>query len=164
MPTNDKIQTQSIDTLLELKKSSNQLFSGAKKLIQIYSQGLDPRVLNNRDIERQLMLFIKKSRYCKVQILIFDENLLKGIDHRLVSLAQRFTSNIEIRVIAKEHQDNMFGFYLSDQCSMLYRSNVERYGAENLKMPNLKIKGKLKLFNNSWQSSSPASFLRVLHL
>ena len=151
-------------SLDHLKESTITLFSQAEKIIQIYSQGLDPRILNNRDIERQLILFIKKSRYCKVQILINSECLLKGIDHRIVSLAQRFTSQIEIKLIMKDYHDNYFGFYITDHRSMLYRKNIERYEAEKLQMPSLKIKEQSKLFNSIWQSANPASFLRALHI
>ena len=157
-------KTKVIDTLIHLQEASNTLFSKAEKLIQIYSQGLDPRVLNNRDIERQLILFIKKSRYCKIQILIVSEDLLKGVDHRIISLAQRFTSQIEIKIIAKDHHDNLFGFYISDHRFMLYRKNIERFETEKLQVPSFKIKEKSKLFDTIWQSANPASFLRALHL
>jgi len=153
-----------IDSLAQLKRETKDLFAYAKQSIQIYSHGLDPRVLNNRDIEQQLIRFVKKSRSCKVQILIYDEQFLRGIDHRLVSLAQRFTSYIEIKLVAKEHHDNPFGFYLVDGKSMIYRNNIERYEAEKYQMPHFAIKDKNKFFETIWQASSPASFLRALHL
>jgi len=153
-----------IDSLAQLKQETNELFAYAKQRIQIYSHDLDPRILNNRETEQQLIRFIKKSRSCKVQILIYDEQRLRGIDHRLVALAQRFTSYVEIKVVAKDHHEIPFGFYLADERTMIYRNNVERYEAEKLQMPNFTIKDKSKLFDSIWQASSPASFLRALHL
>ncbi len=159
----DKLRSV-IDSLTQLKEETSHIFSSAKQSIQIYSHGLDPRILNNRQIDRNILDFIKRSRKSKVQILIYDEQFLRGIDHCLVSLAQKFTSFIDIRIVPKDFHENPFGFYLVDNRAMLYRSNVERYEAEKLIMPNFVIKDKSKLFHTIWQSSSPASFLRALYL
>ncbi len=153
-----------IDSLTQLITETTQLIDSAKRTIQIYSRGLDPRILNNREIEKQFIRFIKKSRASKIQILIADEQLLRGVDHRIVALAQRFSSYVEIKVIPRDYHDNPFGFYLVDDRSMIYRLNIERYEAEKLIMPNFLIKDKSKLFDTIWQVSTPASFLRALHL
>jgi len=163
-PEQTKDARHIIDSLAQLKQETNDLFGYAKQRIQIYSHDLDPRILNNRETEQQLIRFIKKSRSCKVQILIYDEQFLRGIDHRLVALAQRFTSYIEIKIVAKDYHENPFGFYLVDGRTMIYRNNVEKYEAEIFHMPHFAIKDKSKLFESIWQSSSPASFLRALHL
>jgi len=159
----DKLRTL-IGSLSQLKEETSDIFTSATQSIQIYSHGLDPRILNNRQIEKDILDFVKRSRKSKVQILIYNERFLRGIDHRLVTLAQRFTSFIEIRVVPKDFHENPFGFYLVDNRTMVYRSNVERYEAEKLVMPNFIIKDKSKLFHTIWQSSSPASFLRALHI
>jgi len=153
-----------LDSLQQLKEQACNLFINANKRIQIYSHGLDPRILNNREIERHIAAFIKKSRNSELQILIYDENLLRGVDHRLIAIAQQFTSYVQIKVVPKDYQENPFGFYLADDRSMLYRSNCERYEAQFMKMPSFTIKDKSKLFNTIWQASTPASFLRALHL
>ncbi len=153
-----------IDSLTQFKQETSDIIASARQKIQIYSHGLDPRILNNRQIEKKLLDFVKRSRNSRVQILIYDEGLLRGIDHRLVALAQRFTSYVEIRIVPKDFHENPFGFYLVDNRTMIYRSNIERYEAEKLNMPNFMIKDKSKLFHTIWQSSSPASFLRALHI
>ena len=89
---------------------------------------------------------------------------MRGIDHRLVSLAQQFTSTIQIRIVPRDYHENPFGFYIVDSRTMIYRSNVERYEAEKLRMPDFRIKDKSKLFETIWQSSAQASFLRALHI
>jgi hypothetical protein len=153
-----------IDSLAQFKQETSDIIASAKQKIQIYSHGLYPRILNNRKIEKKLLDFVKRSRNSRIQILIYDEGLLRGIDHRLVALAQRFTSYVEIRTVPRDFHENPFGFYLVDDHTMIYRSNVERYEAEKLHMPNFIIKDKSKLFHTIWQSSSPASFLRALHI
>ena len=160
----NKTDTKLIKSLSDLKESTIELFDRASKEISIYARDLDPRVLNNREVEFAVTRFIKKSRYCKVNILIESEQKLTGIDHRLVTLAQRFSSFIQIKLIPLDYQDNYFGFYMSDNSSMLYRNNIERYETELLNLPNSKLKEKSKFFGHLWQLASPASFLRSLHL
>lgn len=153
-----------IGSLEQLKQQTCEIIGSAKQSVKIYSQGLDPRILNNREIEKYLTAFVKKSRASKIQLLIYNEQLMRGIDHRLVSLAQKFTSYVDIKVVPRDYHENPFGFYLVDNRHMIYRSNVERYEAEQLTVPNFLIKEKTKLFDSIWQSSTPASFLRALHL
>ncbi len=154
----------SISSLQDLKTQTHDLFLSATRTIQIYTHGLDPRILNNRDMEKVLTKFIKKSRSSQLQILIYDEHLLRGIDHRLVALAQRFTSYVQIRMVPRDYHENLFGFYLVDDRRMLHRTNFERYEAERMAMPHFLIREKSKLFNTIWQASPPASFLRALNL
>ncbi len=153
-----------IDSLNEFKAESERLFSSAQRVIRVYSKDLDPRVLNDRLIEKQFIEFIKRSRASKVELLIYDDAYLRGVDHRLVSLAQRFSSFVEIRLVPKDHHENFFGFYLADNKRIIHRHNIERYEAEYAELPNSLVKEKVKWFDEIWQQSPPASFLRALHL
>ncbi|MCF6194211.1 MAG: hypothetical protein L3J46_07755 [Kangiellaceae bacterium] len=155
---------QAISSFQQFKHETLDIFLNADRAIQLFTHNLDPRVLNNREIEKALIDFVKKSRASKLQILIYQEELMRGTDHRLVSLAQQFTSTIQIRIVPRDYHENLFGFYIVDNRTMIYRSNVERYEAEKLRMPDFFIKEKSKLFETTWQSSSPASFLRALYL
>ncbi len=153
-----------IDSLSQLKQITCDSFSSASRMIQIYSHNLDTRILNNREIEKSLIRLIKRTRAARIQILIYTEQSLIGIDHRLVALAQRFTSYVEIRVVPRDNHENIFGFYMIDRKCLIYRSNVERYDAEKSHLPYSRVKEKSILFDSVWQSSTPASFLRSLHL
>lgn len=159
-----QIDRKLIDSLVDLKQTVALLFEKANKKIQIYSHNLDPRILNSPTLEKTLTSFIRTSRHTKVEILIYNERYLQDIDHRLVALAQNFTSYVHIRVVPKDFQDNPYAFYLIDDRFMLYRTTADRYETEFLQVPHLKIKEKSRLFNEIWQQSDPASHLRALHL
>lgn len=141
-----------------------EMFTAASRVIQLYTYNLDPRILNNRSLERVLVQFIKKNRASKLQVLIYDEQLMQGQDHRVVALAQRFSSYVQVRVVPKDFHENLFSFYLIDNQSILYRSNRERYESDYHQMPSFLVKDKTKLFNDVWQISTPASFLRSLYI
>jgi hypothetical protein len=159
-----KLTRTAIKSFNEFTAETERLLADAGRLVQIYSKDLDPRVLSETKIEKLLLKFIKGSRASKIQLLIFDESFLRGVDHRLVALAQRFTSFLEIRVIPRDYHENHFGFYLTDKKRIIHRNNIERYEAEFAELPNSLVKEKSKWFDDIWQQSSPASFLRALHL
>ncbi|MFT6732165.1 MAG: hypothetical protein ACJAS9_000341 [Polaribacter sp.] len=163
-----KVSTNSaplhIQNFESLKQATLNLFRQSKRIIQIYSFSLDKRILNNREIELTLTKLLRSSRNAKIQCLIYDEKELQGVDHRIVSLAQRFTSFIEIRVIPENFKKTISGFYLVDKKFMIYRSNREKYEALQFNQRQIELKDKLNYFEDVWQQSRPASFLRALHL
>lgn len=148
-------------SLSELKEATRDLFNNAKRKVQIYSYNLDPRILNDRDIERILLNFIRKSRNVKIEILIIDERNVQGIDHRLVSLAQKYTSYVSIRLIPKDYHENHFAFYVIDGRQLIYRTVAERFESEVHQLPSVKLKQMSKYFDEVWEQSSPAVHLRA---
>ena len=151
-------------SLADLNDKTIEFFSLCRQKLQIYTRNLDPRILNNREIEKIISRFVRSSRFARVEILITDERNLQGTDHRLVSLAQKYTSFVQIRVIPKDFHENYFGFYLIDGRAMIYRNNVERFESECHILPSSLIKQKAKYFDDVWQQSAPASQLRALNL
>lgn len=153
-----------LESLVELKLESNNRFKLAKRKIQIYTKNLDPRILSNRDIEQSITSFIRYSRNSRLEILIENERCLQGVDHRLVNLAQRYSSFISIKLIPKDFHENPFAFYLIDGKHMIYRRLAERYECEVHQLPSSKIKQMTKYFDEVWERSDPAVHLRALHL
>ena len=151
-------------SLSELRELTHTHFSAAKQKIQIYTRNLDPRILNNRELEQSLTRFVRSSRFARIEILITEERNLQGIDHRLVSLAQKYTSFVAIRVIPKDYHENHFAFYLIDSRLLIYRNNAERYESEIHHLPSSQVKQKTKYFDEVWEKSSPAIHLRALHI
>lgn len=153
-----------LDSLVALKQTTLELCRSATKKIQFYTHNLDPRVLNDRELETILKNFFRLSRFVQLQLLIKDEDVLKGLDHRLVALAQNFTSYASIRIIPKDFHENLFAFYLIDARHMIYRSNTEKFESELHQLPSSKLVQMDKYFDEVWQQSSPATHLRALYI
>lgn len=166
MTNNQPTKNQSLktSTLVELTQTTIDLFSKAKQKIQIYSHDLDPRILNHKKIEDIFLKFIRRSRFSAVEILITDEKYLQGVNHRLINLYQKYTSSIGIKIIPKDFHENHFAFYLIDQRSLIYRRIADRYESELYVPPSAELKRKSKYFDEVWQQSQPAIYLRSLNL
>jgi len=153
-----------IDSLKKLRQLTLQSFCDARTLIRLYTRDLDPRILNDRALEQALIRFIRRSRHSRLQILIVDEQSLQGQDHRLVSLAQTYTSFVQIRVIPRDFHENYFAFYLVDRDQLILRKQSDRFEAQYLCLPSSEIVNKQRYFEDVWQQSTPAVHLRALHL
>lgn len=152
------------ESLADLKTEVLNYFRLAKQKIQVYTKNLDPRLLSNREIEQTISRFIRTSRNVRVELLITEERALQGVDHRLVNLAQRYTSYITIKIIPKDFHENPFAYYLVDGRYMLYRTLADRYECEIHQLPSSKLKQMSKYFDEVWEQSDPAIHLRALHL
>ncbi len=155
-------QSRTIKSLSDLITQTEELLSKANRTIKIYTYNLDPRILNSRKIEETILQFIRTSRFVRVELLIHHESTLQRVDHRLVRLAQNFSSFITIRLIPRDYHENPFAFYLIDDRYMLYRNQYTRFEAEIQELPNSQLKQKTKYFDEIWQKSSPAVHLRAL--
>lgn len=160
----EAVKHRHLGTLQELREFTESSFLQCKQKLQLYTRDLDPRILNSRNLERLISRFIRSSRFARVEILIIDEKNLQGIDHRLVSLAQNYSSYIQIRVIPKDYHENYFAYYLIDGRTILYRRLADRFECEYQQLPSSLVKQKSKYFDEVWQISTPASHLRALHL
>ena len=158
------LRPQKINSLRELRRLTLQTLADAQSLIRLYTRDLDPRVLNDRALEQALVRFIRRSRHSRLQMLIIDEQSLQGQDHRLISLAQRYTSFVQIRVIPRDFHQNYFAFYLIDRDQLILRNQSDRFEAQHHRLPSSEIVNKQRYFDDVWQQSEPAIHLRALHL
>ncbi len=163
MENHQKLVTH-LNSLSELSSKTLNHFQLARLRIQLYTRNIDPRILNSRDIEQSIIAFIRSSRNARVEILIRDEAEMRGFDHCLINLAQKFTSYINVKVIPKKFHENLSAFYLIDKRHLIDRILGERFEANIHQLPSAKINQRIKYFEEVWQQATPASQLRALHL
>ena len=70
--------------------------------MQIYSQFLDHNLFDDYRIVEDLSRFIRRAPPVSLQILLHDSQLVVSRGHRLIELARRMDSKIEIRCISSE--------------------------------------------------------------
>ncbi|MEE4246757.1 MAG: hypothetical protein V2I33_15200 [Kangiellaceae bacterium] len=153
-----------LDRASELKLVSFRMMSQAKRQINIFSRDLDPRILNDRSLERALTKFCRRSRFARVKILIHDPKAIQRQDHRLISLAQNLSSYVTIKAVAKDYLELPFTYYTVDDYGLMYRTVHDDYSTKiNFYQP-LRVKELNKQFEEIWQQSRVASEFRTLSL
>lgn len=133
--------------------------------VNIFTQNFDPNILDNEEFSDALRAFVVgNSRAARVRILVQrpETAILQG--HRLVELARRLTSMIEIRRPASQHAAVAEAFLTFDNNAYLYRELGDRpegRGCHDDSLRTLELKRK---FDEIWSMSEPEAEFRRLGL
>jgi len=132
--------------------------------IDIVSRHLDPKMYDNSDFCEAVRQLIVGSRRARVRVLLrhVDATIKRG--HRLLTLSQRVSSFIEMRVPAKEFDEYNAAFLIVDTAGVIYRTNSDRFeGTANFNDPRA-ARDLSHQFEEMWQTASPDANLRRSHL
>ncbi|MCG7901672.1 GNAT family N-acetyltransferase [Candidatus Thiodiazotropha endoloripes] len=136
----------------------------AKRYLCLFSHDLDPIVYDTDSFHDAVKQLAMRSKFSRIRILVQDNSLIVQQGHRLVDLAQRLPSVIEIRKPSDEHLDIEENFMLADDCGYLYKqqaSNVIGTARYN----NRHFVSRLQtLFDEAWEYGVPDRELARLHL
>lgn len=132
--------------------------------VLIYSQRLDGRTFDTNEFSMIIRKLISEHRHINIRILLFDVDSVIKHGHRLIELARRSSSNISIRIVARQYRTNISAFMVFDACRLIYRKNAERF--EGIADKDNK-KYALELtdyFNEVWEASQEDPNFRRLHI
>ena len=136
----------------------------AKRYLCLFSYDLDPAVYDTESFHDAVKQLAMRSKFSRIRIVVQDNSQIVQQGHRLVDLAQRLPSVIEIRKPSDEHLDIEENFLLVDDCGYLYKqqaSNVRGTARYN----NRHFVSRLQtLFDEAWEYGVPDRELSRLHL
>jgi hypothetical protein len=90
--------------LLMLQQAAIALLAQAKREVLIVTTNLEHERFDNDDFINALSAFARSSRYATTRILVADTSLAVTEGHRLVKLARKLSSLVEIRQL---HEDDI---------------------------------------------------------
>ncbi len=150
----DKIQLSSMD---EYRSITLSLVEQARHSIDIFTQDLEAKIYNNKDIEQSILTLSKRHPNTRVRILVQDSRKSVQDGHRLIKLAQRLTSSVFIHNPSSKYKDEQGAFMLIDDIGFIHRplATTRSYRANaNFKSPGT-VKKLADLFDTIWQHSAP---------
>lgn len=166
----DNHQIGVTDELLELasfeenRLLATYLVQQTRRTLDLASQLLDPAIFNTPEfIEAMRQLVVKNSKP-KVRILVHDPATIVKLGHRLVDLASRLSSFIEIRKAGPEHKDYNECLLVADQTAFLHRIDGSRFEATANFNDRRQAKYYLDGFDVMWDASVPDPNLRRISL
>ena len=130
--------------------------------IRIISRHLDNRVFDNEAFVEAVKQLILKRTVSRVEIIVKDSGPLMRRGHRLVNLAQRLSSYIEIRKPGRQHRTFNAAYFLVDDCAYINRTFSDRYDGTACFHDSKIAKAMLSTFDDLWQSGEPDLNLRRL--
>jgi predicted GNAT family N-acyltransferase len=143
---------------------ATSLVRQAKRSLCLFSYDLDPQVLDTASFHDAVKNLAMRSRFSRVRILLQNHTLVVQQGHRLVDLAQRLPSIIEIRITSKEHQDIEENFLFVDDCGYLHKSMASKLNATVRYNDRYRVNRLQAIFDEAWEYGTPDRELSRLHL
>lgn len=132
--------------------------------VHIYTQDLDPLVLNDESIAKNLLKMVKSHKQMQIKILVRDSTKAVKGSHALLRLAQQLSTHIEVREIPKAFYEEKGSFMVVDRSGFYYRPNAREFeGSVNFYSPVRAVK-LIDFFTDVWEKSTPEPHFRKLHI
>lgn len=149
-----------IDTVDHHRDAAVRMAQQVRTSLSIVSRLLDPPVYDTPEFAETLTQTILRNRHLKVRVLVWDPLAVVQRGHRLLELAGKLSSFIELRKPGIEHRDFNGSILLADDCGYLVRQSAERYeGSLNFNDRALS-KSLLDAFEEMWAKGTPDPNLR----
>ena len=148
----------------EFREVAARLAARAGREIALLSHDLDAPVYDQAGFVQAVKDLIIGSRTARVRILIRSNDRVQREGHRLIELARRLPSGIEIRRVHPDYADRPGELLVADETGYLYRPLPSRHQGRAHYHDPLQARQYLDLFRIVWEVSEQDSDLRRLHI
>lgn len=153
-----------IDTSEDNRCAALRLVSQGGRGLDIFSRDLEPRIYDNAEFADAVRSLAIKTRDMHVRILVIDPDYIIKHGHRLIELARRLTSHMEIRKVHEDYCNNPEAYLVVDRRGLLHRKLASRYEAVvNFNNP-MKATELHDQFTEMWERSKQYMDFKRLHI
>lgn len=153
-----------VDRVEPLREVALELAAQARRTLDIVTRQLDPPLFDREDFVEAVKRLALSSRRAEIRVLLLDPATVATRGHRLVHLAQRLTTFIQLRVPPAEYREFNEAWIVADGAGYAYRRFSDRYEATvNFHDPRQSLR-LTNRFDEIWQRANPDPNLRRLHL
>lgn len=150
--TDGNIALHSIEQNREIALSMAQQ---AKRVIQIATRDMDGLLYDNEPFVSALTALAKRHAKAHIDILVWDTMSAVKQGHRLIHLAQRLSSYVQIRRPSDEHRNYTEALFIVDEVGYMRRNLADRYeGMASFNGP-LQARELAKSFTTMWERATP---------
>lgn len=143
---------------------TDHMVSQARRSIRIFTRELDPLLYDRGEFANACKQLALRSRYARIEILAFESQAIIRKGHRMVDLARRLSSRIEIREPEIYYEKHLQTFITFDEKAYIYRSYADRFeGVANFN-DSRETRELEKLFKEIWLRSHVDTEMRNLNI
>ena len=151
-----------LKSLADNRDASVAVAAVAKRELVLFSRDLEPLLYDQQEFIAVVQALATRSRMSRIRIVCIDPGASVRAGNRIIALAQRFSSYIEVRRASRDHENLVDTYLVADDVALLYRPLCTRYeGFADLRSP-LQAREKLRGFEDSWQQAEPDPEFRRL--
>lgn len=116
-----------IDELDDFLKHSLQLVEASRRELLLLSKTFDPSLYNNDEFYQRILDLARSDRNVQVKILVKDIQPVVEKGHRILSLARRLSSKVEIRKLLIKPEKDSIAYLIGDRKNLLYMHEDQVY-------------------------------------
>ncbi|MEJ1377720.1 MAG: acyltransferase [Candidatus Sedimenticola sp. (ex Thyasira tokunagai)] len=148
----------------EVQLACQRLVEQAVRRVDIFTFDLDAQLFDRQPFLEAVKQLAIGGPLSQINILLQDNHRVQTEGHRLLELARRLTSKIEIRRPHADHIDQLENYLLADECGYLIRPLYTSYEASTDFSDRYTARGMTEKFMKIWECSEPDTVLRRLYL
>ncbi len=148
----------------ELAALSLEMVSQCRRHLDIVSRHLDPAIYDNDAFAEALKQLVLGSRRARVRLFIVDSRPLVHAGHRVIDVANRLSSFIELRAPAPQHKDFNEAFLVADKQGYIHRQFSDRFEGQADFADRRRAAGLSDAFDDMWERGTPDARFRRLHI
>ncbi len=153
-----------LETREDVRIVATALARQAQHTLLLHTEDLEPAIFDNTPFLEAASSLARNRRDSCFRILLNNGRKAIQVEHRLIELSRRLSSDIQIRRPAPQYQNYHKTFFLSDDAGFLYRPLSSRYeGIADFNNPG-KVSELTRYFMEVWEHSEPDEEMRRLHL
>ena len=152
------------ETRAELERLGLAMAQQTQRELDIVSRHLDPAIYDDDDFVAAVKRLALGSRRARIRLLVTDSRPLLARGHRLLDLAARLSSFIELRVPAPQHKDFNEAMLLADKQGYVHRRHADRFDGNANFSDRRTCAALSERFEEMWERGAPDPNFRRLHI
>ena len=152
------------DTCEDNQRALLALAKQTRHTFLVVSRDLEPRLFDTSEVLDAVKAIALGSRNSQIRLIVQDPTLVIKRGHRIIELARRLPSYIQLRVPAREHANYNAAFVVADRVATIYRGLADRYEGRVCFNDPRHGDELSRLFAEMWESATPPPDLRALTL
>jgi len=150
-----------LTTLPEVRAAVNEIATGARRLISIYTPDLEPELYDQTSFLEVIKHFVLTRSFSKVRVLLAEPTRVMRDSNRFVSMGRRLSSCIDIRYVAAKAPQRASAYLIADDRAIMYRMRADTWdGIADVNNPPV-ARLYLQEFDAIWNASAVDHGLRV---
>ena len=153
-----------VDSLTGVRAVAQALASQAQRTLLLHTEDIEPAIYDESAFLEAVTRLSRAHSQSRIWILIQDARKVVQHGHRLIEIARRMSSSIQLRRPAEQYRNYHESFLLADGCGYLYRPVAARFeGTANFHDPG-KVANFEKYFMEVWERSEPDEEIKRLYI
>ena len=153
-----------VERLTEASAVAYALAAQAQRTLLLHTEDLEPAIYNDSAFLEPVSRLARSQGPSRIWVLIQDSRKVVQHGHRLIEIARRLSSAIQLRRPAPQYRNYHESFLLADGCGYLHRPIAARYeGIANFYDPG-KVAEFGKYFMEVWERSEPDEEIKRLYI